>query len=212
MLGRAVHGLGRIEQDILVGTGAVGAPHLLAGVEIVGRDVAANAVLSSRDAHEDLVLDHQRSTRHRLPQLRIAVLGHPQDLAGLGVKRVDLRVQGIRDDFPVRISDAAVHHVAAGDGRRQLVYLRSELPGDAPELIEVDGIDVVGIRALQVHHVADHQRLTLLASKRAQRHRPGHLEPRHILSGDLVEFTVASPGIVPKRHDPLVGVLGHRVQ
>ncbi len=211
-MGCAVDRLVGIEQDVRVGADAVGAPGQLAGIEIVRGEVAADAILSARDPDDHFVMHHQRSDGHGLAQLRIAVLGAPQHLAGLGVERVDMRVQRGDQNFPVGIGDAFVHQIAAGHRGRELVLLRSEFPDDLANVVQVDGVDEVGIGALEVHHVADHQRLALLPAKRARGHGPGNFQFSGIPGIDLVQLAVADSAVASQRQHPLVGVLRIFVQ
>ena len=78
--------------------------------------------------------------------------------------------------------------------------------------IEIDGVDVIGVGAHQVHHVADDERLTLLAAKGAS----DIVQATCSLSAFWVLIWLSLlwrvPLIVPERHHPLVSVLGHRVE
>ena len=75
-------------------------------------------------------------------------------------------------------------------------------------VVEVDGVDEVGVGAFEVHHVADHQRLPLLPSERARGHGPGNLQLVGILGVDLAQLAVADPAVASQRQHPLIGVLG----
>src|SRR5207245_10381162 len=81
LAGLAIVGVGGIEvrgqADILVWAHAIGPPDLLAGVDVVGRDVAAHPELAAGDAGDIFVLDHQARSRDGLPLRRIGVLGLP---------------------------------------------------------------------------------------------------------------------------------------
>src|SRR5437867_11222507 len=120
--------LRRINQDLRVRTDTVGAPYELTRVQVISADVPANTILSPRDTDEHFVTDDQRSPCHRLPQFRITILSRPDDFARFGVKRVDLCIQRRHQNLAVRISDTAVHQIATGYRRRELILLwhRSE--------------------------------------------------------------------------------------
>ena len=51
---------------------------------------------------------------HRLTQLRIAVLGLPNNLARLSVEGIKFRVQRGHKNLAVGISHAAIYDIAAG--------------------------------------------------------------------------------------------------
>src|SRR5690606_1382277 len=71
------------EQDFAVRAGGVPGPHVLAGVGIERRDAATDAELTTRDAGDDDVLDHDRGHGDG----RAILVGHRLDLRGgpLGV-------------------------------------------------------------------------------------------------------------------------------
>src|SRR5207249_7778194 len=94
-----------------------------------------------------------------------------------------------------RVSDTAVHQIATGYRRRELILLWHEFPYDAPVVVEIDGINVVRERALKIHHLADNQRLPFMAPEGACGHRPGDLELPGVLGIDLVQTAVAGAGI-----------------
>src|ERR1700749_5150730 len=130
------------------------APGELTGFCVVRAEITAYAILSGRDADDYLVMHHQRSGRHGFTQLWISVPGGPKGLTRLRVQGVKVCIQRRDKKFSVGISDAAVHDIAAGHRRGELILLRSELPDYAPNVIEVDGINKVWVGALKVHHVA----------------------------------------------------------
>ena len=119
-----------------------------------------------------------------------------------------MRVQRGDQNLPVGVGDALVHQIAAGHGGRELVLLRREFPDDLAHVVEVDGVDEVGIGAFEVHHVADHQRLPLLPAERAGGHGPGDLQLVGILGVDLGQLAVADPAVASQRQHPLIGILG----
>src|SRR5713226_7626873 len=92
LLGCPINRLVRIKQDFRVRTDTVRAPDELAGFEIIRAEMAADTILSPADTDDYLVMDDQWSHRHRLTQLRITVLGTPNDGASLRVEGVDMGV------------------------------------------------------------------------------------------------------------------------
>src|SRR6185312_5887261 len=112
------------DQDVLVGTGVVPAPDLLAGLDVERGDPAADAQLAARVADQRLVLDHHHGGGRGLAHVDVANLGAPDLLAGAGVHRHHRRVQQAVDDLSVRVGGAAVHDVAAGDALGARVRVR----------------------------------------------------------------------------------------
>src|SRR5205807_10284768 len=94
------------------------APRLLAGVEIGGVDIAADAELAARRADDRDVADDQRRDGERLTQRRVGDLALPHDLAGRLVGSDQTAVERDRDHLVLPQRDAAVVHAAAGDVAR----------------------------------------------------------------------------------------------
>src|SRR5207244_4018426 len=97
--------------SLVVGAGdGVETPDPLAGLGVVGIDEAADAVLRTADAHDDLVLDHQRGDR--------GAVGHFVDLLALLAIRAgdgDLFVPDFLTGVPVEAKQVSVErgHVEA---------------------------------------------------------------------------------------------------
>ena len=70
---------------VAVRAGVERAPHLLAGLHVERRDVAAHAELAAGVADEHVVLDDDRRGGERLAAVDVADLGPPRFLAGLGI-------------------------------------------------------------------------------------------------------------------------------
>src|SRR5207247_8343355 len=115
-------------------------------------------------------------------------------------------------NLAVRISDTAVHQIATGYGRCELILLGHEFPYDAPIVVEIDGINVIRERALKIHHLANNQRLPFMAPEGACGHRPGNLQLPSVLGIDLVQTAVAGAGILCERRYPLVCIPRHLYQ
>ena len=67
---------------------------------------------------------------------------------------------------------------------------------------------------MQIHHVADHERLAFVTAQHAGRERPRDLQLADVVGGDLLQCRVARVGEVTRRHDPLArdsGQLGEFV-
>jgi hypothetical protein len=97
----------RAEADLLIRTHAIGTPCLLAGVDVVGRHVAAHTKFAAGDAGDIFVLDHQAGACHGLALRRIGVLDVPEFFPGVGVEGNDLPIQGVHNDLA--LSDPCLH-------------------------------------------------------------------------------------------------------
>src|SRR5690606_7599816 len=93
------HRLLGVEQDLILRSAVVSAPWALAGVGVVGRDVALDVDLGAGSANEDLAADGERRSRAGFTLLGIAVRGLPELLAGLRVKGNEVRVGLIQEDL-----------------------------------------------------------------------------------------------------------------
>ena len=196
----------RIDQHLRVRPGAVGLPDLLAGLDVVGGDVTTHAELAAGNAGDHLVLEDVRGVGVGLTLLRIAVLDLPQLLAGPGVERDEVGVGLLQEDLAVGVGETAVHRVAAHHGDHRRVLLRLVLPLDL--LIgEGDREDLVGKRAVDVQHVADHQGAALVAAQHAGRECPRDAQVLDVVRADLLERAVAVVLHVARLHRPVLRVL-----
>src|SRR6185437_9793937 len=108
------------------------------------------------------------------------VLGLPDQLAGLRVERVGVVIQRIEENLAVRIRDAAVYSVAAGDTTRGARRVRLEFPFDRAILRQVQRVNDVGPAGDDVHRVTDDDRHRFLAVQHAGREGPGQLQVLHL--------------------------------
>src|SRR5690606_28602469 len=106
--------------EVLVRTGCIGAPALLACLDVIGSDVSPYAEFGTRGTDNHHVLDHVGGNRQGCTNGNIGVLHHPAGLAGSSVERRNMAVklgpedQGI--DFVIArpVGKAAVHDITAG--------------------------------------------------------------------------------------------------
>ena len=120
-----------------------------------------------------------------------------------------------RHQDPARdVVHAAMDQVAAGHRHGAVVLYGRIPPLDGPALLcEVDGVHVVGVRAVHVHRRVDDQGLPLVAAQRARRERPHLAEIRDVVGGDLIQRAVARRRVVLPRQHPLVviGLPRHQI-
>jgi hypothetical protein len=122
----------------------VEAPGLLAGLGVVGGDVAAHAELGAAIADQHLALDDARRPGDGVALLAVEDGVHaPGDLAGLGIERDQTAIEAADVDLALPHRDAAVDGVAAAltevlagnlgvEGPQSLAGARIERVDDAP--------------------------------------------------------------------------------
>ncbi len=124
----------RIHQDVLVGAHGIGFPDQLAGIDVEGGHVAANAELAARDADEHLVLDYVRGVGAGRGHLGIAVGHRPNFLTGLRVERDKGSVGLVKENLAFRVGNAAVDRVTAHHAGNRRILLGPVFPKD-PALV-----------------------------------------------------------------------------
>src|SRR6476660_233285 len=115
----------------------------------------------------------------------------------------------MQEDLAVGISESAVDRVAAHDRNDVWILLGLVFPEDLGLVVEIERVDRVRERPMDIHDVADHERSTFVATQDASRERPCHLQFADIIGGDLLELGVALVGIISCRHHPALWVLRH---
>src|SRR5262249_45984541 len=106
----------------------VEAPDLLARVRVVGRHVSAYPELGAAVADDHLAVDDPRRAGDGVRARLVDGDDRPDRRAGLLVERHEPAVEHADVDAALVEGDPAVHHVAAGLLRDQLVDLRVVLP------------------------------------------------------------------------------------
>ena len=187
---------------------AVERPQELAVVGVERLDEAANAVLASVGADQHFALDHRRCHRLRVPLVGIGDLRFPEQLAGLGIERHQLGVDGAHVELAFGDGDAAIVVSAAyGDDRTQLVLV-------VPEFLagrRVDGVDVIE-RGRQKHHaVVDDRRGLHRLQHRGLEHKRG-LEPGDVLGVELLALVVPGLLVAAIRMQPVLAVLAGSIE
>ncbi len=204
-----LHRLPGIDHHRRVRSGRRRRPQPFAIRQRVGREAPERAVLAAADADDHLVLHDQRRARHRLAAERIAVLRLPLDGARLGIERDQRRVGLRQQHLAVRVGEPAAHRVAAhhgGDGR---ILPRLVFPQDAALAIKVQRIDDVGEGRVDIHHVADDQRGSLVSTQHAGRKAPHGLQAVHVVGRDLPQRAEPLARVAAAGHHPGAGVPLH---
>ena len=103
----------RPDADFVVRAHAVVAPAHAAGIDVVGRDVSANAFFSAHHADDDFVVHDERHGADGFAGGEIGVLRAPDDFPVLGIKREDLSIQRAVENLAVGIGQSARLRAAA---------------------------------------------------------------------------------------------------
>ena len=208
----------RIDQYVGIGAGGIGPPGQRPVFQVEGRERAMHAEFGAGNADENLVLDHDGRRRAGFALAAVgvlAVLDLPDLLAGRGIDRHDVGVRLVEQDQSRmvvafgRIGDAAVDGVAAHDGNDVRILLGLVFPQDLAVVLQIERIDDVRERRVQVHHVADDQRAAFMAAQHAGREAPFDLQVLHIVLVDLVKRRIALVRVVAGLHDPIARIFAH---
>src|SRR5262249_37544873 len=118
----------------------------------------------------------------------------------------------MQEDLTVSICKAAIDGVTTHDGNDVGILLGLVLPEDLRVIVEIECVDWVRERPMDVHDVAYHERPTFVATQNASRKRPCHLKFPDIIGGELLELIVALVCIISCLHHPIFWVLRHSDQ
>ena len=204
-LGRARH---RVVLERLARVAGHGepAPFLVAGVRIVGGDVAAHAVLGATVADDDLALEHPRRAGDgvgaRAVDDRVFLPHRP---ARGRIERDQPSVVGADEHLALMERHAPVDHVAAALVAGFARDLRIERP-DPLAGADVDGVHDAP-RGRHVHDPIHHQRGRLDAAGRFEVVRPHQAQILDVGRVDLAQLAEARLGVVQPVARP-VGRLG----
>jgi hypothetical protein len=176
-------------------------PGLRAGLQVVGRDVAARVVLRAAVADHHHVACHLWRAGHRVAALLVIDgVGLPQHLAVGGIERIEDAVEGGNVHLALPHRDATIHHVAAGAAIDLAVDLRFEAPqlgtGRGIERIHAPG-DAGG-----VHHAIEHHGRGFHAARGAGGKLPRQTQARDVLAVDQVQRRVMRLAEIAARGEP----------
>jgi hypothetical protein len=180
----------------------VEAPRQLAGLGIVGRHVAAHAVLRAAVADDDLPV---RDARRAGDCVRLVLIDRrrlPCDLAARRIDRGQPSVEHTDVDTALVERGAAIDDVTAGD----VVVLAMHFGVVLPQLLAGARVDRVGDapRSGRIHHAVDDQRRRLEAAVRRGFELPRETELRDIAIVDLIERTESLFVIVAAVRQPIL--------
>ena len=182
----------------------VAPPFAHARIDVVGVDVAADAVLAPGDADDQVVTDHQRGRGGAEP---VGVAVHdrlPHDGSGPAVERQHLRVQGGHENFIPGDGRAFVRRPAADPHVvRQRVFV---VPQERARH-RVQGEQVV-VRRGQIDDAVRHDGRGLELGRDAGLEHPGRGQILDVVAVDVVQRAESPAGIVAAVHQPVGGVVG----
>src|SRR4029450_5224642 len=92
------------------------------------------------------------------------------------------------------------------------ILLGLVFPKDLRLVLQVERVNRIRERPMDVHDIADHERRAFMAAENPRRKRPCHLQLADIVGRDLLELGVALVGIISCRHYPIFWVLRHSDQ
>ena len=157
-------------------------PDKLAVFGVVGAYEAADAIFAAVCADQDFAVDGGRRHRLAVSLLGIGDLHLPDDIAGLCVESVELRVERRDIDLVVIDGNAAIVGAAA-EGRD-----RTELGLEVPDLLAGLGVNSVNVaeRRGHIHHAIDDDRRGLERLLDLGGEDPSRMQMRHIVAVDLI--------------------------
>src|SRR5262245_30676462 len=98
----------------------------------------------------------------------VTLFDFPYFFAGVGVEGDGRRVELVHEDLAVRECESPIHRVAAGDWDDLRILLRNVLPFRRSAFFgQIERIDDVWKRRMDVHRAADHQGTALMSAQNA---------------------------------------------
>src|SRR2546426_5904808 len=175
-------------------------PQLLAGIEVEGRNEAADSELSSRRTHHDFAAGHQRSQRDVIAGFVIRDRSGPDFLSGSCIESNEdgfagrvINLVAIERNATIRL----VRHGSSGRPRSPVSPEYIAAPG-------VDGDDLI-VRRGHEHRSVIHNRSSLVNSRLGGRKHPYWPQPRDIRWCDLVQRAITPAVIRAPDHQPVLG-------
>ena len=166
------------------------APRLVAGLGVVGGDVAAHAVLGAAVADDHPAVGDARRAGDRVGMLVVGDgVFFPHLLAARRVEGDQPPVIGADEDLALVQGDAPVHDVTASP----VALVARHLGIEGPDLLAgagIDGVDDAPRRA-HIHDAVDHDRGRLDAARRLEVVGPRQAEVLDVAGVDLVELAEA---------------------
>ena len=178
-------------------------------MRIVGIDVTATREVSTGDANNHFVFDHERRRRDCVGVLEIADHDVPEDFASLPVQCHEVCVESAHVQPVTEDPKAAVDRPATDRGRKVgwqpaaiAPHRTARAPIDRPRLVVVPG---------HVQNAVDNERRVFEAAPGEARHigleHPLRDESRDILRRQLFQRAVPLPSVIARKRQPARGIL-----
>jgi hypothetical protein len=206
------HRLLGVDKSVAVRSFRIAAPRQRAVLHVVCADPAANAELAAGHAYQHFVAKHERRIRAGLAFAGLAVHLGPDELARLRVERNEGRIGLMQEYFAVAIGDAAIDRIAAHDRDDVRILTRFVFPENLALVVQIERVDGIGERRMNVHHVADHERRPFMTAKHSGRKCPSHLQFADVRGRDLVQSREPRVLIVLCGRRPLLRILHPSIQ
>jgi len=208
-------GRGLLEDRILerlrrVSRHSVEAPGELAGLGVVGGDVATHAELRAAVADDHPALDDARRARDRVALTLVDSDDRPFRPARLRVDRDQAPIERAEIESAVPERGAPIDDVAAGFRARLARHLRIELPQESPGL-DVEGLELAP-GARRVEHAVDFEGRGFLAAVRIEVAGPREAEPGDVRGADFGERAEALLAVIAAIGQPVVPFGGRGFQ
>ena len=179
------------------------APRLLAGIEIVGGDIAAHRrVIRAAEADHHLVAGNEGRAGDIAARRLVERLDAPQELAILRIDREQAAVARRGENLAVAISDAAdapagTHPgLRAGRIRDARIILPQQLAG-----LRVERVDHA-VAGGEIEHAVHRQRCGI-GVERVDVVIPGEAEPADVCLGDLGQWAIMLLAVVAAEAEPV---------
>ena len=191
------------QQQVGVRPGGIRPPEQLPVLGAIPAQVPADAVLRAGHADDHDITNHHWRRLNRAALARVGVADPPDLATGLGIQRRQIPGGDRHEHHAVRVPCQAAGAAVPEAGQRGGTgHGRRVTPSDRAGLVEADGHDPVGVRGVQVHRGAHHERCTLVRAGHFGAEAPGHLELPDSGGGNLVERTVPCAGRVERCRGP----------
>ena len=195
-----------ISQNVAVRTHGIRAPCKRTVCDVVRGYRTTNTEFTTGNTDDDFVFHRQNCGCVGFTDGRIAVYDGPFNCTCVCIQRNNSSISLVQEDFAFCVCYAAVNGVTAHDRNNVRVLLGLILPLDLAFVGQVQSINNVRERRVQIHCIANNQRRTFVTAQNAGRECPCNLQVAHVFRIDLVQLREALVFIIAGLDGPLVGV------
>src|SRR5689334_487042 len=179
-------------------------PFALASLGIVSVDEAAYPILSTRDAHDNLVFHRERRQRKAVAFAVIRRRNIPDQVSRLRIKSKHVRVEGSHEDFVAQNREPTIYPSATRpDITRQLALIKPQRTSRA----RIERKSPI-IRTGRIQHAINHQWRSFELAGGYRLINPLRDHGMHICGSNLIERAEAAAGIVTRISKPILWLFG----